>query len=207
MDKIGHIGIIDIGIGNIASIQRIIAKAQGKTQLITRPEQLADFQKVILPGVGHFDEAMKTLNRLGFTQALIDYAHQDRTIMGICLGMQLLCRGSEEGSEPGLGLIDADVKAFRFPEGKTLNVPHMGWNIVYPAKANPLIPPTDAELRFYFVHSFQVVPDQQDIVIGTTNYGGDFCAAFQKNHIFGVQFLPEKSHQFGLALISRFVER
>ena len=207
MNKKGLIGIIDIGIGNIASIQRIIAKAQGETQLIARPEQLANVQKVILPGVGHFDEAMKTLNRLGFTQALINYAHQGRTIMGICLGMQLLCRGSEEGTEPGLGLIDADVKAFRFPEGMTLNVPHMGWNVVHPAKPNPLIPPSGSEQRFYFVHSYQVVPDRQDIVIGITNYGGEFCAAFQKNNVFGVQFHPEKSHKFGLELISRFVEQ
>ena len=110
--------------------------------------------------------------------------------MGICLGMQRLRRGNEERYAAGLGLIDADVKEVLLPIELKLKVPHLGWNIVRPESSNPLIPHTEEEQRFYFVHSYKVVPDDPRIVIGTVDYGGEFCTAFQRDNIFGVQFHP-----------------
>ena len=168
---------------------------------------LEPFTKLILPGVGHFDHGIHAIRNMGINaEFLDDMLSCNGMILGICLGMQLLCRGSEEGSEPGLGLIDADVKKFRFSADDKMKVPHMGWNVVRTGTSNPLIPHTEEGQRFYFVHSYKVVPDDPSVVIGTANYGGEFCAAFQQGNVFGVQFHPEKSHRFGMALMKRFVE-
>jgi glutamine amidotransferase len=126
--------------------------------------------------------------------------------MGICLGMQLLCKHSEEGDVEGLGLVDATVKKFDFPNQPSLKVPHMGWNTLRTTRENPLLPMDDEERRFYFVHSYKVVPNNPSISIGQCDYGGEFCAAFQQGNVFGVQFHPEKSHRFGMALMQRCVE-
>ncbi len=202
-----YVGVIDIGLGNIASIVRIIEKVGGKAIMINQTSQLKNINKIVLPGVGHFDEGMKKLKDSGLAEMIVELTVQSHIqIMGICLGMQLLCRGSEEGWMSGLGLIDADVKRFRFSKELKLKVPHMGWNIVSQNKPNPLLPVNDYEQRFYFVHSYKVVPDQSEVTIGSTDYGGNFCAAFQQDMIFGVQFHPEKSHRFGMALMRRFVE-
>ena len=201
------VAIIDVGLGNIASIQRMIEKAGGKAVRIIDPAQVYKGRKLILPGVGHFDEGMSRLTEAGFVDILVDLGkNQEIQVLGICLGMQLLCRGSEEGGLPGLGLIDADVKKFRFPPQSKLKVPHMGWNVVSTAQENPLLPASIEEQRFYFVHSFRILPDDTSIVIGVANHGGDFCAAFRKENVFGVQFHPEKSHRYGMELMRRFVE-
>lgn len=206
-DLSSMICIVDVGLGNIASIERMLQKVGSKSILAKNPDDLVGIEKIILPGVGHFDEGMKQLQKTGFAQALVELIRERNVqVMGVCLGMQVLCRKSEEGSVPGLGLIDADVNKFRFSEDEKLKIPHMGWNIVSSCQANPLLPPTQEEERFYFVHSYKVVPDDSAITIGTANYGGDFCAAFQKHNIFGVQFHPEKSHRFGMELMRRFVE-
>jgi len=199
--------IIDAGLGNIASIQRMIEKAGGKAFSIIDPTQLHNGDKVILPGVGHFDEGMSRLSETGFADILVDLGKSQKIhVMGICLGMQLLCRCSEEGKRPGLGLIEANVKKFRFSTESKLKVPHMGWNVVSTAQENPILSDSTEGKRFYFVHSYKVVPDDSAITIATANYGGEFCAAFQQDNVFGVQFHPEKSHRFGLELMRRFVE-
>lgn len=200
-------GIIDVGIGNISSVGRMIEKVGGEPALIQQPNQLIKFKKVILPGVGHFDEGMKRLKSKGFSELIFDLVIQKQIqILGICLGMQILCRCSEEGDFPGLGLIDADVKKFSLPTTSKLKVPHMGWNIVSITRPNPLLPVCEYEQRFYFVHSYKVVPDDPVNIIGVANYGGEFCAAFHKGNVFGVQFHPEKSHRFGMMLMHRFIE-
>ena len=199
--------IVDVGLGNIASIKRMIDKIGGKAVLVTKPTQLDQQSKIILPGVGHFDTGMIRLRETGFASVLTDPSKiQFLRILGICLGMQLLCRGSEEGELAGLGLIDADVKKFCFPPESKLKIPHMGWNVVSKPFENPLMPASDEEQRFYFVHSYKVIPDDPTITIGIADYGGEFCAAFQKRNFFGVQFHPEKSHRFGMGLLRRFVE-
>lgn len=185
----------------------MIDKIGGRAILTTKPTQLDQQSKVILPGVGHFDAGIIRLRETGFASVLTDLAKsQFLRIMGICLGMQLLCRRSEEGELAGLGLIDADVKKFRFPSELNLKVPHMGWNVVSTALENPLIPAHTDQQRYYFVHSYKVMPDDPTITIGTADYGGQFCAAFQQGNVFGVQFHPEKSHRFGMGLLRRFVE-
>lgn len=199
--------VLDLGLGNISSIVRMIEKVGGRAEVLRHIPNLGRKNKLILPGVGHFDHGINTMRDFGingdfFREVLV----REGRILGICLGMQLLCRNSEEGSKAGLNLIDAEVKKFRFSANMELKVPHMGWNVVRPVSANPLISRTEEVQRFYFVHSYQVVPDDPIVVIGTANYGGEFCAAFQKGNIFGVQFHPEKSHRFGMALMKRFVE-
>jgi glutamine amidotransferase len=206
-DRSRMICIVDVGLGNIASIQRMLQKVGSQSIMAKKPDDLAGVGKVILPGVGHFDEAMKQLQKTGFAKALVELVRERNIqLIGICLGMQVLCRSSEEGTVLGLGLIDADVRKFRFPGDNKLKVPHMGWNVVSSDKTNSLLPPSLEGQRFYFVHSYKVVPDDTTITIGTANYGGDFCAAFQKRNVFGVQFHPEKSHRFGMELMRRFVE-
>lgn len=201
------VGIVSAGFGNVSSIRRMLERAGVSSVCVSSPKEFINLDALILPGVGNFGEGMRALRSADLIETLKTLVYVDNIpILGICLGMQLLCRNSEEGSDPGLGLIEAEVKKFRFTADKKLKVPHMGWNDVRPVSHNPLIPLTDEEQRFYFVHSYRVVPDDPSIVIGTTNYGGEFCAAFQKDNIFGVQFHPEKSHRFGMELMKRFVQ-
>ena len=201
------IGILNTGLGNLGSIQRMIEKVGGRVVYVSSPADFKAVSKIVLPGVGHFDEGMRALNASGLLQSLLKHVIDDGfPILGICLGMQLLCRASEEGSQAGLGMIDADVRKFLFPSEQNLKVPHMGWNVVRPGRPNSLIPKLEEQQRFYFVHSYHVVPDDPNLIIGTANYGGEFCAAFKKGNIFGVQFHPEKSHRFGMALMKRFLD-
>ncbi len=200
------IGIVDTGMGNIGSIQRMISKVGGKSTFISSKEQVASASKLILPGVGHFDEGMRSLTQYGLVEPLKSAARSGIPILGICLGMQLLCRQSEEGMEKGLGLVDGDVKRFNFPKEPRLKIPHMGWNSVTVTRPNLLLSPQQDDLRFYFVHSYHVVLDDPSITIGRARYGYEFCASFQQGTIFGAQFHPEKSHKFGMTLMKRFWE-
>jgi glutamine amidotransferase len=201
------IGVIDYGVGNNASVHRMIQRVGGSSISVTNPDMLSSVDKVILPGVGHFDAGMSELVRHGFHDGVLEQlTHRQRPLLGICLGMQLLCHSSEEGSRPGLGLVNAHVVKFRFEAGSTLKVPHMGWNTIGAVRDNPLLPISHDEQRFYFVHSYKVVPGDPQLTIAHADYGGEFCAAFQKKNVFGVQFHPEKSHRFGMDLMRRFVE-
>jgi glutamine amidotransferase len=207
MNSVNAVGIINAGIGNIKSIERMLFKVGALPIVFNTPSELGGVEKVILPGVGHFDAGMKRLKESGFDNTLIDLIKSKQlSVLGVCLGMQLLCCQSEEGSLPGLGLVEAEVNKFSFEHSLDIKVPHMGWNIVKPLKVNPLLPKSLDTQRFYFVHSFKVNPADSEIVIGETDYGGTFCSAFQQDNIFGVQFHPEKSHRYGLSLIKRFVD-
>ena len=200
------ISVVDLKIGNVASVVNMLGRLNESANVISKPEQIKT-SKVIIPGVGHFDEGVRRMRSTGLAEAVISLVKDDAVqILGICLGMQLLCQTSEEGHLRGLGLIDADVRKFRFSSESKLKVPHMGWNVVSASLANPLLPVGAEEQRFYFVHSYKVVPDDPEVTIATANYGGEFCAAFQQGNVFGVQFHPEKSHRFGLDLMRRFVE-
>jgi glutamine amidotransferase len=198
------VGIINTGLGNVASIKRMLERVGATGLYVSSKNECIKSEALILPGVGHFAEGMRALRDADLIETIKDRVSQHNIpILGICLGMQLLCRSSEEGSQLGLGLIDADVKKFNFEANQRLKIPHMGWNIVMARTPNPLI--SKEEERFYFVHSYRVVPDDCSIVIGTSDYGGKFCSAFQKNNIFGVQFHPEKSHSFGMNLMKNFI--
>lgn len=200
------IGIINVGLGNVSSVQRMLQRVGACAKYVSSPADCIGSDALVLPGVGHFDEGVRALHKANLFETIRIIGHNNEIpVLGICLGMQLLCRSSQEGSLQGLGLISADVKKFRFPDSKKLKVPHMGWNVVQSRSPNPLILQREEEQRFYFVHSYRVIPDEPNIVIGTANHGGEFCAAFQKNNIYGVQFHPEKSHRFGMELMKNFI--
>lgn len=201
------IDVLDYGLGNIGSVIRMIEKVGGLAKRISTPDEILRADKLILPGVGSFDRGMSQILERGLLQPLRErVVKQSTPIMGICLGMQLLCAGSEEGALPGLGFVGADVRKFQALPGQNLKIPHMGWNTVRVTRSNPLIESAGEEQRFYFVHSYRVVPNSSDLAIAMAIHGVEFCAAFQSGNIFGVQFHPEKSHRFGMALMKRFVE-
>lgn len=200
-----NVSVIDYGCGNLASVINMIRHEGGEAQIITSPEALDAAEKLILPGVGAFDHGMSSLRR-GEWITPLERAVLERKvpIMGICLGMQLLARGSEEGQEPGLGWIDARARRFR-PADPKLKVPHMGWNEVRQVRADGLLPVVDMPRRFYFVHSYQVeCADPADVLL-ECDYGDTFVAAFRRENIWGFQFHPEKSHRFGMELFRNFL--
>jgi imidazole glycerol-phosphate synthase subunit HisH len=201
------ITVVDYHMGNIGSIANMIAKVGAKARVTADPAVLRDADKLILPGVGHFDRGMGNLHELGLVPVLEELVVQRRRpLLGICLGMQLLCRSSEEGTRPGLGFVDAEVKRFDVTAHPNTKVPHMGWNVARPVKDSPLFDRAPPEpQRFYFVHSYFTQCHDQSDVLATTSYAGEFCSAFAHGNIYGVQFHPEKSHAFGMELFRRFV--
>lgn len=198
--------IVDYGCGNGTSVRNMIRRAGSDAVTSSATDDIKQATKLILPGVGAFDYGMRLLREKGLDELIRTQVLAGVPVLGICLGMQLLANGSEEGATPGLGLIATKFVRFRFPTGSTLPVPHVGWNTVRVERDNPLIPPGTEERRFYFDHSYRAVCDDATDVIATADYGGDFPAAYARSNIFGVQFHPEKSHGFGLALITRYLK-
>lgn len=192
---------------NLAAVANMVRRCGGEAVITANPQDLYQSQCVILAGVGAFDAGMRVLDDGGWVQPLHDLAQHGQTpILGICLGMQLMCQGSEEGVLPGLGWFKADVKRILPPVGSGLKVPHMGWNTLNIHNTNALLFLTAEEQRYYFVHSYHVVCDDPIDVVATTPYGGDLTAAIGRGNLFGTQFHPEKSHRFGMALMQRFLE-
>ena len=198
------ITIVDYGMGNLGSIANMLKWIGVPSFITSSVEEIASATKLILPGVGAFDAAMTRINQSGLRDILDKKALDEKIpILGICLGLQLLTRGSEEGDLPGLGWIPADTR--RIPAKEELKIPHMGWNIVRRSTPSHLTEGFDKEeTRFYFVHSYAVGVDSQEHSILKTNYGIEFDSAIQKGNIFGLQFHPEKNHRFGKKLCSNF---
>lgn len=197
------IGIVDYGVGNLGSVRNMLRRVGLPATIVDNPADMRACTKLILPGVGAFDRAMERLDASPLRGALDEMALERKVpILGICLGMQLLTRGSEEGARPGLGYIAAEAR--RFPADLGLKVPHMGWNAVTVPNPSPLTGHFDHDARFYFVHSYFVtVDDPADSMLRCT-YGLTFDAGIMHGNIFGAQFHPEKSHRFGKALFSAF---
>ena len=201
------ISVIDYGAGNVGSVIRMIEKVGGKAQRVSTAAELDAARIAILPGVGAFDYGMAQLAEKGLLEALHEAALVRRIpILGICLGMQLMCKRSDEGVMPGLGWIDADVKKFEFDQAARLPIPHMGWNTLELKRENRLLDNALAHTRYYFVHSYRVSCSNPDDVIATTDYGDSFVSAFARDNLFGAQFHPEKSHRFGMAMVKNFLE-
>jgi glutamine amidotransferase len=202
------ISILSYGCGNISSIANMLRALGVDTQIVETPSQVLQADKLILPGVGAFDYGMSQLNKTGLCDALSEVALQKKIpILGICLGMQLMCLTSEEGERCGLGWIDAKVSRFLFPpEERQLKVPHMGWNTLKIARETPVVVQEDERQRYYFVHSYYVSCKERSDVIATSHHGHEFVAAFNRNNLYGVQFHPEKSHRYGLSLMKRFAD-
>ena len=198
--------IVDSGLGNIASVKNMVRREGGDAKTSSHPDEILAATKLILPGVGAFDHGVDQLHRLGLFSLIQDIATRGTPLLGICLGMQLLGNRSEEGAREGLGLVQANFKRFSFDQGASLPVPHVGWNEIRVMKQNPLVPDHKVEQRFYFTHSYHAVCENDEDLLATTEYGPPFVAAFSRGSIFGVQFHPEKSHRFGMALIKNFLD-
>jgi imidazole glycerol-phosphate synthase subunit HisH len=200
------IGIINYGLGNLKSIQSIVSHVGGSSRVINSPDDIEGIKKFILPGVGAFDHGMRGLNDGKWIPALNKLVLEEKIpILGICLGMQLMCSSSDEGNLPGLGWINADVRKFEFPKEFGLKIPHMGWNTINLLKTSSLFSENEMEQRYYFVHSYHVVCGNASDVLATANYGFDIHAAFVKDNIIGMQFHPEKSHRFGKMFFKNFI--
>lgn len=196
------ITIIDYGIGNLGSIVNMFKHLGIAAKTEDDPTEIGKATKLLLPGVGSFDTAMRRLRERGLRSILDHKALVEKVpVLGICLGMQMLTKSSEEGNEAGLGWIPASTK--RFPETQ-LKVPHMGWNNIQSIKQNPLSHDLSEESRFYFVHSFYVLVENDQNSFMKTNYGINFDSGIQSENIYGVQFHPEKSHKFGMQILRNF---
>lgn len=201
------IAIVDYGLGNLGSISNMLKKTgEDNIVLADTPDKLAAADRLILPGVGAFDSGMKMLNESGLRQELdMQVRGNHKPILGICLGMQMLGLSSEEGNEKGLGYISFSCRRFFF-ENKKLQVPHMGWDIVNVENSSPLVLNQKEFLKFYFVHSYYAVCDNDEDVLLSCEYGIKFTAAVHRDNVYGVQFHPEKSHNYGKWILQNFVK-
>jgi len=201
------IGIVDYNMGNLASVINAFNKVGADAKLESDPSKLKQYDKLILPGVGAFGDAMDHLQSNGMDEAVKEFAVSGKPLMGICLGMQLLFERSQEfGEREGLGLIEGEVVPFNESHfDHSLKVPHMGWNELFVQKETVLFDGLGKDFYLYFVHSFHAVCDDK-YAIGKTHYGYEFTSAVQKENIYGIQPHPEKSHENGLKIIENFVK-
>lgn len=203
------ITIVDYGMGNLGSVQNMLKKIGTDSIVASDKDEILKAKKLLLPGVGSFDNAVKNLQELGLMEVIRKKVIEEKIpIMGICLGMQILTNSSEEGDLKGFGFIDAEAKKFNFDTiDENLPIPHMGWNKTESQKKSKLyVENDDKNRRFYFVHSYAVVCNDRADILTTTHYGYDFVSSFEKDNIIGCQFHPEKSHKYGMKLLKNFVE-
>jgi imidazole glycerol-phosphate synthase subunit HisH len=195
--------VLDYGFGNTGSIFNMLRKAGCINVIITNDEQaILNATHLIIPGVGNFGNAMKKLRELNLDKIIFQFAEQNKYILGICLGMQILGLSSEESDEPGLGLIN--FENIRFNPNGEFKVPHMGWNRTYSFRNNELTSGLE-DSRFYFVHSYYANKVNRSDILFLTDYGNEFVSGVNRGNIYGVQFHPEKSHKYGIRLFSNFV--
>ncbi len=201
------IAVIDYNMGNLSSVKNAFLKFDQSVDIVKEPELLKNYDKIVLPGVGAFGDAMSHLRENEMDIAIKEFVKSGRVLLGICLGMQLLFDRSEEfGSHIGLGLVPGDIKYFdssKFP--KRLKVPHMGWNKLFIQKDSPLFKGLDESFYLYFVHSYHAICDEK-YIIGKTIYGYEFASAVQNENVFGFQPHPEKSHTDGLKIVENFIK-
>lgn len=204
----GQIAVVDYGMGNIRSVEKGFRKVGADVVVTSDPKTVLDAPALVLPGVGAFRDCMANLGRLGLTDPIIDCIRSGKPFLGICLGLQILFEESGEfGHSRGLGIFPGRVVRFSYPQiPREFKIPHMGWNTVTVKRGNPLFRNVPDETRFYFVHSYYVVPEDAEIIAGTTEYGAVFTSMIRRENLFAVQFHPEKSQTAGLQVLSAFHE-
>lgn len=198
--------IVDYGMGNLHSVKKKLHRIGVKAEISNNPEIIKKASKLFLPGVGHFSKAIQNLKELGLYDILNEAVLVKRIpILGICLGLQLMAKHSEEGDEYGFGWFDADVVHFNIQDKLIHKVPHMGWNNVNTTKQSALFDGIPESQEFYFVHSYHIRSNNEEDVLATTDYEYNFVSALEKDNIFGVQFHPEKSHDVGEKMLANFL--
>lgn len=199
------ITIVDYQMGNLRSVQKGVERVGGEARISSDPHEIASAEKLILPGVGAFGDAMAEIRRRDLDAPIRDFVASGRPFLGICLGLQLLFeRGFEHGEHEGLGILPGDVVRFDLPD--SMKVPHMGWNTVVRRNEAPILREIPDHTHFYFVHSYYVRPSDPSVVALECDYGGPFCAMVWKENVFATQFHPEKSQADGLKLLSAFAD-
>lgn len=202
------ITIVNYGSGNIRAIANVYKRLNIAVGIASTPDELRAAEKIVLPGVGAFDQAIKCLNESGMKGILNELViEKKKPVLGICVGMQILASSSEEGVLDGLGWIDGEVKKFNIANfTQKTHLPHMGWNDVVPVKNSKLFVNLENSHLFYFLHSYYFSCSNEKDVLAVTDYGGNFTSAVNSDNVFGVQFHPEKSHQWGIQLLKNFGE-
>jgi glutamine amidotransferase len=199
------ITIINYGLGNLGSVQNMLKRINVPSKITADIKEIEAAEKILLPGVGAFDSAIQKIDELNLRSILVHKARVDKVpFLGICLGMQLLTSGSEEGVLKGLDLVPAKTVKFKFDKESNLKIPHMGWNFVKQNTPSKLTENFTPDHRFYFVHSYKVVCDDERNSILKAYYDSDFDAAIQNENVYGTQFHPEKSHKYGMQLLTNF---
>ena len=198
--------IVDYGSGNLRSVQKAFERLGAQTQITDSPQVVAEAQRLVLPGVGSFGDAMQQLRARELVQPILSHLRADRPFFGICMGLQLLFEtGWEGGHHSGLGVLKGDVARFELPAG--MKIPHMGWNQVSWRTAGTSKPTGNDGDHFYFVHSYVARPRDETVIAATSDYGGPFCAAVARGRLFATQFHPEKSQSAGMELLRTCMRR
>ncbi len=199
--------VLDYGMGNHFSIVKRLLKFDCRVFAGNSVKEMSEADKIVLPGVGHFGKAVENIKKLGVLDALNEAVlAKQKPILGICLGMQLMAKKSEEGNTEGLGWIDAEVVKFKITNSLHFKIPHIGWNTVEQKKDAALLKNIPSNSEFYFVHAYHMHNNQNKDILGVTNYEYSFVSAIEKDNIFGVQFHPEKSHDIGNTLLENFTK-
>ena len=202
------IGIIDYGMGNLHSVQKAFEEVGASAEIVTDGSAVAQADKIVLPGVGAFRDAMDTLREKGLVEPILQAIESGRWFLGICLGLQLLFEVShEDGEHRGLGVIAGSVKRFDFsgqPDKAQLKIPHIGWNSLKVHGDVPLYRGLEKDVYVYFVHSYYVAPTDRSVIATTTDHGGEFVSSIWRDNVFATQFHPEKSQRVGLAMLRNF---
>ena len=198
--------IVDYKLGNVSSLYNMLRWLNIEARVSSDISDVTRYDKIILPGIGAFDEGMEQLKKMKLLDILQKKVLGEKIlILGICLGMQLISKSSEEGKEQGLGWIDAVTQKFRFGDSyKNMRIPHIGWNTIKVVKNNPLLENLEKESKFYFLHSYHLVCRLKENILAESTYGYEFPSVINKENIFGVQFHPEKSHRFGMRILENF---
>jgi glutamine amidotransferase len=200
------IAIIDYGMGNLRSVQKGFEKVGHQATITSDPEQVLTADKVVLPGVGAFEDAIAELRRRELVEPILKAIDSGKPFLGICLGLQLLFETSyENGQHKGLGVLAGDVVRFQLPE--EYSIPHMGWNQLQIRHPAPILEDIPESTHFYFVHSYYVVPRDPEVIAVEAEYGKPFCAMVWRDNLFATQFHPEKSQVWGLRMLKNFAER